>query len=299
VSGLGDAEREQDRRVSGGQLALGPRWLYPAKAGATLARSGTWLARTRGRRDTSGIRILFYHRVSPEPDELAVTPERFAAQMAALERAGLAAVGVPAVAAALDEDADPSRVIGLSFDDGYEDVAEHALPVLERHGFAATVYVATGVTDGRARFSWYREQPPLMSWETIRELDRGGVLGFEAHTVTHPNLVQLADADARREIAASKAELEERLGRAVDSFCYPAGLFGERERALVAEAGFASAVSCEPGANTAATDRLALRRRQIDRRDTLLDFRAKVAGGHDTPPRLRAAYRRRRYGAPA
>jgi peptidoglycan/xylan/chitin deacetylase (PgdA/CDA1 family) len=136
-----------------------------------------------------------------------------------------------------------------------------------------------------------------MSWETIRELDGEGVLRFEAHTVTHPNLLQLDDDAARREIADSKSELEEKLGRAVDTFCYPAGLFGERERAFVAEAGFAVAVSCEPGVNTPATDRLALRRRQIDRRDTLLDFRAKLAGAHDTPPALRAVYRRLRYGA--
>lgn len=284
--------------MSGGELALGPRWLYPAKAAATRARSVTWLARTRGSRDTSGIRILFYHRVTPEPDELAVTPERFAAQMAWLARAGLTAVDVPAVARALDGGADPATLVGLSFDDGYQDVADHALPVLERHGFSATVYVATGVTDGRARFSWYREQPPLMSWETIRRLDRGGTLGFEAHTIGHPNLLQLPLDDARAEIAGSKAELEERLERPVDSFCYPAGLFGRRERALVAEAGFATAVSCEPGTNGAQTDRLALRRRQVDRRDTLLDFRAKVGGGHDTPPRLREAYRRRRYGGP-
>lgn len=284
--------------MSGGQLALGPRWLYPAKAAATLARSATWLARTRGAHDPSGIRILFYHRVSREPDELAVTPPRFAAQMAELARAGLAVAGVPAVARALEEGADPATLVGLSFDDGYQDVAEHALPVLEQHGFAATVYIATGVTDGRARFSWYRQQPPLMSWDTIRTLDAGGVLGFEAHTVTHPNLLLLSESAARDEIARSKDELEDRLGRQVDSFCYPAGLFGDRERALVAEAGFASAVSCEPGANTRASDRLALRRRQVDRRDTLLDFRAKVGGGHDTPPRLREWYRRRRYGAP-
>jgi hypothetical protein len=49
--------------------------------------------------------------------------------------------------------------------------------------------------------------------------------------------------------------------------------------------------------NTPGTDRFALRRRQVDRRDTLLDFRAKIAGGHDTPPRLRAVYRKLRYGA--
>lgn len=282
-----------------GGLGLGPRWLYPAKAVATTTRSAAWLARTRGRIDASGMRILFYHRVTPETDELGIAPEKFARQMHELARHGYTGLDVASVARALDERADPRRVVGLSFDDGYDDVADHALPVLRELGFRATVYIPTGVTDGRASFTWYDEQPQLMSWARIADLDAEGTLVFEAHTVTHPNLLQLSDADARREIADSKAELEERLGHEVTSFCYPAGLFGERERGYVEEAGFATAVSCEPGVNTSETDRLALRRRQVDRRDTALDFRAKLAGAHDTPPPFRAAYRRARYGARA
>ena len=61
-------------------------------------------------------------------------------------------------------------------------------------------------------------------------------------------------------------------------------------------AGYRVAVSCEPGVNLLQTDRFALRRRQIDSRDGLLDFRAKVGGGHDTPLPLRGVYRRLRYG---
>ena len=136
----------------------------------------------------------------------------------------------------------------------------------------------------------------LLSWEQIVELDREGTLEFEAHTISHPNLLLVDDDRARAEIEGSKAELEDRLGRSVTAFCYPAGLFGERERRLVADAGFGTAVSCEPGVNHPGTDRLALRRRQIDARDRLLDFRAKLGGGHDTPLPLRGTYRRLRYG---
>ena len=61
-------------------------------------------------------------------------------------------------------------------------------------------------------------------------------------------------------------------------------------------AGYSAAVSCEPGVNGPQSDRFTLRRRQIDSRDRLLDFKAKVGGGHDTPLPLRGAYRRLRYG---
>jgi peptidoglycan/xylan/chitin deacetylase (PgdA/CDA1 family) len=278
--------------VADRSVGLAPALLYPAKAALTHGRAAAWAA--RGARSTPGPRILYYHRVSAELDELAVAPDRFRRQMHALADAGLRGVEtLEAVGPA------GAGVVGLNFDDGYRDVADHALPVLKELGFRATVFVATGVTDGRARFEWYgARQPPLLSWDEIGELDAAGTLRFEPHTVSHRNLLTLSDVEAEHEIAGSKRELEERLGRSAEVFCYPAGLFGARERALVERAGFTAAVSCEPGVNDSSVDRLALRRIQVDHRDLLLDFRAKVGGAFDRPPPLRAAWRRRRYGMP-
>lgn len=270
-------------------MRLAPKPVYVVKAGLTRVRSLGWLA--QGGREAGGLRILFYHRVSGERDELAVSPSRFAEQMAYLAGAGYRAVDVQTAF-----ESPGLRTVALSFDDGYRDVAEHGLSELERHGFTATVFLATGVTDGRARFAWYEVQPPLLSWEDVGRLD-GGVLRFEAHTLTHPNLLTVTDAEAREEIAGSKRELEQQLGRAVEVFCYPAGLYAARHVELVRGAGFRFAVTCEPGANTEATDPLQLHRIQIGPRDSLLDFRAKLAGGHDRPPPGRGLWRRRRYGA--
>jgi peptidoglycan/xylan/chitin deacetylase (PgdA/CDA1 family) len=283
---------EVDRPLRG----IGPSLPYPVKASVTRVRSALWLARPRRHPSRAGIRILFYHRVSADRDELAVHPRKFDEQMDYLAQAGYRVVDAIQVADFLDSGVSPERTVGLNFDDGYLDVAEHALPVLAEYGFRATVFVATGVTDGRASFAWYRRQPPLLSWSEIADLDGGGTLQFEAHSVTHPNLLAASDRRAAAEIENSKVELEARLGRHVTAFSYPAGLFGERERRLVAGAGYRIAVSCEPGVNVPETDRFALRRRQIDARDRLLDFRAKVSGGHDSPLPLRGVYRQLRYG---
>jgi peptidoglycan/xylan/chitin deacetylase (PgdA/CDA1 family) len=275
---------------------IGPTLPYPVKAFVTRVRSALWLMRSRGRANENGIRVLFYHRVSDERDDLAVHPRTFREQMDYLAGAGYRVVDIVQVADLLDAGETPERTVSLNFDDGYLDVAEHALPILAEYGFRATVFITTGVTDGRATFPWYRRQPPLLDWADIAELDRGGTLEFEAHSVTHPNLLAVDDERAAAEIEGSKRELEDRLDRAVSALSYPAGLFGERERSLAAKAGYRVAVSCEPGVNLPDTDRFALRRRQIDTRDRLLDFRAKVSGGHDTPLPLRGVYRRLRYG---
>jgi peptidoglycan/xylan/chitin deacetylase (PgdA/CDA1 family) len=275
--------------------AIGPTLPYGVKAAVTGIRSLAWRAAPR-RAENPGLRILFYHRISPEHDELSVHPDRFRRQMEHLADSGYTVVDVSGIVELIDRGLTSARTIGLSFDDGYLDNAEHALPILQEHGFRATVFVATAVTDGRAAFPWCSRQPPLLGWDEIAELDRGETLSFESHTLTHPNLLGVDDARARAEIVESRSELSQHLDRPVTIFSYPAGLFGARERELVIAAGYRAAVSCEPGVNLPATDRFALRRRQIDARDRYLDFQAKVAGGHDTPLPLRSAYRRARYG---
>jgi peptidoglycan/xylan/chitin deacetylase (PgdA/CDA1 family) len=278
-------------------LSVAPAAAYRAKAVLTRARSVTWSA-TAGRRAAGdGARIVFYHRVCDADDELAVPPARFRVHMELIAALGLRAVPVEELPGLIE--CGERDVVGLCFDDGYRDIAEHAVPVLERLGFGATVFVVTGVVDGSATFSWYARQPPVLSWADIVDLASGGTLRFGAHTITHPRLPALDTGAARAEIAGSKAALEARLERPVDAFCYPAGLFTARERALVAEAGFRVATSCEPGANLGTTDRLALGRIQVDRRDGRLDMRAKLSGGQDKPLPVWAAMRRRRYGVAA
>jgi peptidoglycan/xylan/chitin deacetylase (PgdA/CDA1 family) len=268
------------------------------KSAVTVAQSLAWRLRTGGVPTGDGIRILFYHRVSNDHDPLAITPERFRRQMAYLAEAGYRVVDVVDAIEAIDRP-QGAKVVGLSFDDGYRDIAEHALPALEEHGFRGTVFVATSVTGGTARFEWYDEQPALLTWDEVVALDRAGTLRFEAHTRTHPNLLAIDDVAARKEIVGGKADLEERIGRAAKVFCYPAGLYRRSHRDMVAAAGFEAAVTCERGANRPDTDRFALRRIGVDGRDRMLDFKAKLGGGHDSPLPLQRAYRRLRYGTEA
>ena len=277
---------------------VGPTLPPAIKVGLTRARSVAWRAGARRAGDEGGLRVLLYHRVADDDDPLSLRPRRFREQMRHLAAEGYTVVDLVAAVAMLDAGEVPPRVLGLTFDDGFADVRDEVLPVLAEHGFRATVFVTTGVTDGRLRFPWYAgRQPPVLGWDEIAALDREGTLRFEAHTVSHPNLLSIDDASAQEEITDCRRELEQHLGRPVTAFAYPAGLYGERERRLVAEAGYTAAVTCEPGVNRAGSDRTALRRRQIDRGDRLLDFRAKIGGGHDTPLPMRGVYRRLRYGA--
>jgi peptidoglycan/xylan/chitin deacetylase (PgdA/CDA1 family) len=268
-----------------------------ARALISRSRSIYWSVRHSDRANPVGLRILFYHRVSDDHDDLAVTPKRFREHMAYLAREGYRVVDVASAAELLASGALPPRLIALSFDDGYLDVAENALPVLAELGFRATVFVVTGALDGTATFGWYKRPPPVLSWANVVRLDRNSPLAFEAHSVTHPNLLRVGDEAARSELFGCKAALEDRLGRSVSVFCYPGGFFGPRDRALAEAAGYRFAASCEPGVNLPGEDPFTLRRTQIFPRDDLFDFRAKIGGGHDSPLLIRSFYRRLRYGS--
>lgn len=182
--------------------------------------------------------ILMWHSVGVrphDPNNLAVTPERFEEQMATLKRRGLRGVSVAELLAA--RAAGSARgLIGLTFDDGYTDVLENALPVLQRLGFSATSYVLAGRIGGKNE--WDEGTPwPLVDEAGIR---RWADAGFEvgSHGTLH---VALRDADPevlRTEVADSRKKLSDLIGKPVTGYCYAYGSMDPAARSAVAEAGY-------------------------------------------------------------
>lgn len=286
------------RRLGTGEasLTLLPPYAAAAKAAVTRIRTAAWRLTNSPCVEHNGLRILYYHRVSPVRDSLAVSPVQFRLQMDYLAEHGYRVADLVTAMDQVRAGVLPPKTVALTFDDGYRDVVDNALPVLEDHRYTATAFVVTGAADGTCVFPWYGDQPALLDWTDIVALDATSTLRFEAHSLSHPDLRSLTDVAARAEITDCKTELEQRLGRAVAVFCYPVGLYSDRERTFVREAGYRLAVSCEPGVNDASSDLLALRRTQVEQHDSLDDFAARLCGVHDSPLPMRGPVRRWRYG---
>lgn len=107
----------------------------------------------------------------------------------------------------------------------------------------------------------YRE--PMLTRDMIRTLASQGI-EIGAHTVSHPILTSVPDADALQELAESKRELEAITGRPVRYFAYPNGKrgmdFDERHIAMARKTGFEAAFTTALGAAGKADDRHALPR---------------------------------------
>ncbi|WP_299455261.1 polysaccharide deacetylase family protein, partial [uncultured Pigmentiphaga sp.] len=175
----------------------------------------------------------------------------------------------------------PPRAVVLTFDDGYENFAEHAWPILRKHGFPATVFLVSSLIGAKA--DWLDdmgERPALMSKDTIRRLHAEGVT-FGSHAVTHVRLSQQTPDEQRRQIAGSKAGLEDLLGAAVRHFCYPYGDYDTHCRDLVAEAGYRTGLTCIRGAANTANNAYEIPRKAISHGDNLLGFWWKLHMKHE------------------
>lgn len=193
----------------------------------------------------ASVPILMYHAVAAAPNDatraLSVAPEAFAEQMAVVAGLGLTPLTTAALAAHWRSGAPlPSRPVLITFDDGYEGVHRHALPVLAGHGFPATLFVSTGWLRGEHDTGGGPDT--MLDWDQVRALAAAGV-EIGGHSHTHPQLDQLTDDDLERELTRCRDIVTGQLGAPPVSFAYPYGYSSRRVRQAVRRAGYAQALA--------------------------------------------------------
>ena len=172
--------------------------------------------------------ILTYHSLDDSGSVLSTRPGLFRRQMHSL-----ASRGIPV--APLEEVARGRKALALTFDDGYENFAECAVPVLEELGLPATVFVVSGRCGGWSDWETAGGAPRLrlMDWGVLGSLPPR-LISLGSHTVSHVNLTRLTAARMEAELGDSRREIEQRLGRAVPDLAYPYGSVNQAARAAAA-----------------------------------------------------------------
>ena len=189
-------------------------------------------------RTTEPVPILTYHSLDRSGSVISVAPEAFVDQMAILCDQGFQGIRLSDLLNAWDGKTTlPRRPIVITFDDGFANVLESGVPVLEDAGFTATIFPVAGYT-GQTN-SWPNQPSniphmPLLTWADLHDLAKRG---FEigGHTLTHMPLSCLSIDEVKREIVQSKLLLEARLAKPVTTFAYPYGLITPASRRIVAE----------------------------------------------------------------
>jgi peptidoglycan/xylan/chitin deacetylase (PgdA/CDA1 family) len=186
--------------------------------------------------------ILMYHSISPyqeDPYDITVRPERFGQQMRWLRRAGRKGTSVGHLLDARRHGV-ANGLVGLSFDDGYADFPEYALPVLQRYGFGATMFVPAGRLGGGN--DWDPEGPrkAVLTAGQLRQVADAGI-EIGSHGFGHRSLPASSDADLAQEVRESRDLLRDVSGQEVAGFCYPYGHVDGRVIGSVQGAGYSYA----------------------------------------------------------
>jgi peptidoglycan/xylan/chitin deacetylase (PgdA/CDA1 family) len=162
--------------------------------------------------------ILTYHSIDDSGSVISMPPATFRRHMDYL-----AASGIPIVP--LDQVLTRPGSVAITFDDGFANLIDHAVPILAQHDFPATIFLVSGYC-GRQN-NWpgqsYSKASvlPLMSWDQAAALPPFITLG--AHTVNHPNLARLAPDECERELRECRDQIGQFLGHAPCWLAYPYG----------------------------------------------------------------------------
>lgn len=237
--------------------------------------SALWYLWEKLRRPPPRLTILYYHGV---PADQAAN---FEAHMAYLARTA------KVVPADYKGPLDPRRpTVAVTFDDAFRSVRTRALPSLIRHRIPATIFAPSGWL-GKAP-GWPMEaagdaEEVVMSAEELLGLP-SDLIEIGSHSVSHPKLPQISDAEVTTELAQSRADLAKVMGKTVDTIAFPHGEHDERVLRIAQETGYRHVYGVVPETIEQGADRLLRGRTPVYPTDPLWLFAIKTQGACDWIP---------------
>lgn len=181
-----------------------------------------------------------YHYVGENPNPrdlgrnyLSISPLKLEEQLTYLKNSGFTSISLDELYGIFNNQiTSPNKPIVLTFDDGYIDFYTTAYPILVKYNFKAVSFIPTGLIGT----GYY------MNWDQIKEIQRTGLVTFEGHTLTHPNLTVLGSVAALKELKDGRELLQSQTGYPVNFIAYPYGISDYHVQNLAKQAGFVGGV---------------------------------------------------------
>lgn len=204
---------------------------------------------------TKKIPIFYYHSIGGVgPETLSIT--RFKLHLEALKANSYTTITLADLYKGNYDPLNSNAV--LTFDDGLLDNHDHALPLLNDYGFVGTFFVVPEfdkitrwVHPGKRKWSNVEKKGYTIPFKNMQKQHRQALLssGMEigSHSFSHPKLHRIKTTALAYEIIDSKKYLEDELGVAIETFCYPYGGYDTAVVDMVQRAGYLGATTTWPG----------------------------------------------------
>ncbi len=195
---------------------------------------------------TARVPILMYHYLSAPPAnadryriDLSVVPDRFAAHLDRIQAEGYTTISFYDLVAHLVQGMPlPDKPLILTFDDGYRDNYENALPLLVQHHMKATFFVITDFID--------EERSEYLTWDMAREMLAAG-MSIESHSRNHATLRKRDNDYLVWQILGSLETIEYELGVRPRFISYPAGEYDQATIDIVRAANYWAGITTRQG----------------------------------------------------
>lgn len=214
---------------------------------------------------------LMYHSVSNAGGEFTVPPKHFSKQIGYLKNQQFHFLTIQELLEWYrGERTLPKKSVLITFDDGYKDFMENALPVLNKYSASAVMFVhANRLSEP------LQNNIPLMSWEDIREAKARGI-EIGDHSFSHPSLKTLNREELLQEIELAQRAFQEHLSFQPEAFAYPGGKFNQEVIDVLKEKNYTIAFSIDRGLIRTSDDMFRLKRFGLSRNTSWLEFKARL-----------------------
>lgn len=233
--------------------------------------------------------VLMYHRVISKKEDMGVydtyvTVEQFEEQMKYLSEHGYRSMCFEDLAEGEYQSRFDKKWVVITFDDGYRDNLTNALPILQKYGMKAVLFLITEESFNRWDVETKnREQEknfPLMNREELEEFYRSACIEIGGHTTKHLYMPQCSTEVLEEDLKRANESIFELTGKYPLSFAYPWGVHDERVRSIVEKLGYRFAVATEDGPACFSDDLFQIVRLGIYSDDDLEKFKEKIAGSY-------------------
>lgn len=213
--------------------------------------------------------ILMYHHIADVVDgnTLFVPADEFKMEMTALKNAGYYTLSPDEAYRVLTTNEKPAeKIVWVTFDDGYKNAHDTAMPILTALGMKGSFFIITGNLGNE----------DTMTDVMLSDLKANPLMSVGSHTVSHPDLEYSSNEAANAELVDSKKYLDNLLHQDTSVICYPLGRYNTETAGLAEAAGYKLGLTTNPGLASSANGLFALNRVSVSYGQTEASFMASV-----------------------